>query len=55
MKKISIVIPVYFNESNLPDTVPQLLSLEENLPGYRLELVFVDDGSGDRSLALLVD
>ena len=53
MKKISIVIPVYFNESNLPDTVPQLLSLEEKLPGYSLELVFVDDGSGDRSLDVL--
>ncbi len=55
MKKISIVIPVYFNESNLPDTVPQLLSLEEKLPGYSLELVFVDDGSGDRSLDVLRD
>lgn len=53
MKKISIVIPVYFNETNLPDTVPQLLSLEEKLPGYSLELVFVDDGSGDRSLDVL--
>lgn len=53
MKKISIVIPVYFNESNLPDTVPQLLSLEAKLPGYALELVFVDDGSGDSSLNLL--
>lgn len=55
MKKISIVIPVYFNESNLPDTVPQLLSLEEKLPGYSLELVFVDDGSGDQSLSFLRD
>lgn len=53
MKKISIVIPVYFNESNLPDTVPQLLSLAEKLRGYSLELVFVDDGSGDRSLDVL--
>lgn len=55
MKKISIVIPVYFNESNLPDTVPQLLSLQEKLAGYSLELVFVDDGSGDRSLDVLRD
>lgn len=55
MKKISIVIPVYFNESNLPDTVPQLLSLGEKLPGYSLELVFVDDGSGDQSLSFLRD
>ncbi|RIK30709.1 MAG: glycosyltransferase [Anaerolineae bacterium] len=55
MKKISIVIPVYYNESNLADTIPQLLALEEKFPGYSLELVFVDDGSGDRSLNLLLD
>ncbi|MCC6499823.1 MAG: glycosyltransferase family 2 protein [Anaerolineales bacterium] len=55
MNKISIVVPVYFNEANLPDTIPQLLSLAEKLPGYSLELVFVDDGSGDRSLDLLLD
>lgn len=55
MKTISIVVPVYFNEQNLPDTIPQLLSLAEKLPGYSLELVFVDDGSGDRSLDLLLE
>ena len=55
MKKISIVVPVYYNEPNLLDTVPQLLALEAVLPGYTLELVFVDDGSGDRSLELLRD
>lgn len=54
-KTISIVVPVYFNEPNLPDTVPQLLALEDSLPGYNLELVFVDDNSEDRSLAILLD
>ena len=50
---LSIVVPVYFNELNLPDTIPQLLALEPHLTGMRLELVFVDDGSEDRSLAVL--
>lgn len=49
----SIVVPVYFNELNLEDTVPQLLALGNSLPGYDLELVMVDDGSGDRSLEIL--
>ena len=53
MKTISIVVPVYFNELNLPDTIPQLLALESQLPGWRMELVFVDDDSGDRSLEVL--
>lgn len=51
--KLSIVVPIYFNELNIPDTVPQLLALGDRLPKYDLELVFVDDGSGDRSLDLL--
>jgi dolichol-phosphate mannosyltransferase len=55
MKTFSIVVPVYFNGSNLPETIPQLLALEERLDGYCLELIFVDDGSGDDSLAVLLE
>jgi len=55
MKTFSIVIPVYYNELNLPDTIPHLLGLAQKFPDYRLELVFVDDGSGDRSLEILLD
>ncbi len=55
MKTFSIVVPVYFNELNLPDTIPQLLALSERLPGYRLELVFVEDGSQDQSLNILLE
>ena len=56
MKKvISIVVPVYFNEPNLPETIPQLLALEKKLTDYELELVFVDDGSRDRSLSILLE
>jgi dolichol-phosphate mannosyltransferase len=51
----SIVVPVYFNELNLPDTIPALLALAPQLPAYDLELVFVDDGSGDRSLDVLLE
>lgn len=54
-KIISIVIPVYYNELNLPDTIPQLLALEAMLEGYKLELVFVDDDSKDQSLAILLE
>jgi dolichol-phosphate mannosyltransferase len=55
MKTFSIVVPVYYNELNLPDTIPHLLGLAEKLIDYQLELVFVDDGSGDRSLDTLRD
>jgi len=51
--KLSIVIPVYYNEENLPDTIPRLLALRDKI-SYELELVFVDDGSKDRSLEILL-
>jgi polyisoprenyl-phosphate glycosyltransferase len=51
--KLSIVVPVYYNELNLPDTIPNLLSLREKI-SHELELVFVDDGSKDRSLEILL-
>jgi polyisoprenyl-phosphate glycosyltransferase len=54
MKVFSIIIPVYFNELNLPDTIPRLLELTHILRDYVLELIFVDDGSGDRSLDILL-
>jgi len=55
MKTFSIIIPVYYNELNLPDTVPQLLRLKDKLPDYNFELIFVDDGSNDQSLGILLD
>jgi dolichol-phosphate mannosyltransferase len=54
MKTFSIIVPVYYNELNLPETIPQLLGLSQEMPGYHLELVFVNDGSGDRSLDILL-
>ncbi len=48
--KLSIVVPIYFNEKNIPVTYPRLADLEKRIPDIQLELIFVDDGSGDNSL-----
>ncbi|MHB9035548.1 MAG: glycosyltransferase family 2 protein [Armatimonadota bacterium] len=53
--KFSILVPIYYNEPNIPYTVPQLKALEDSLPDFELEFVFVDDGSGDDSLRLLLE
>ena len=45
---ISVVIPVYRNEANVPDLLRALASLHADLGGA-LEVVFVVDGSPDRS------
>jgi len=52
VKKLSIVIPVYFNAESLPTLVTRIVALEHELlsKNMTLELIFVDDGSGDTSL-----
>lgn len=56
-KTLSIVVPVYFNAGSLPSLFEELLKLEAQLKqrALRLELIFVDDGSKDESLARLLE
>ncbi len=50
----SLVIPVYRNEESIPDLLTALAGIDRALGGG-LEVVFVVDGSPDRSLARLVE
>jgi undecaprenyl-phosphate 4-deoxy-4-formamido-L-arabinose transferase len=52
--KISVVVPVYNEEGNLPELLRRLAAVLD-ASGNPYELVFVDDGSADRSLDLLKD
>lgn len=56
-KKLSIVIPVYFNADSLPRLFDEFIKLEFQLDEREvvLELIFVDDGSKDESLARLLE
>ncbi len=51
-RKVSVVVPVYNEEANLPRLLPRLVPVLEGL-GRPWEVVFVDDGSRDRSLEIL--
>ena len=50
----SIVIPIYNEQECLPELLTRLRSLMERLDGPA-EVVFVDDGSRDRSYGMIVD
>lgn len=51
---LSIVVPVFNEEESITETVRRLLALRDKLSQETdVELVFVDDGSKDRSLPLL--
>ena len=49
---LSIVIPVYNEELNLPTLFARLYPVLDKL-GRRYEIVFTNDGSADRSFELL--
>lgn len=50
--KLSVVIPIYNEEKNIAPLYEELQGVLHSLP-YDHEIVFVDDGSQDRSLELL--
>ena len=52
-KHISILIPAYNEEEVFPELKNRLISLRQNMPGYRLEFLFVNDGSRDLTMELV--
>ena len=56
-KKVSVVVPVYFNAPSLPALFNRLDNLNRELLGINLELevVAIDDGSKDDSFEILVE
>lgn len=49
---LSVVIPVYNEEANIPELLSRLAAMAAKL-GKPTELILVDDGSSDRSLEML--
>lgn len=54
MKKVSILIPAYNEQESLRLLYERLCVLMDAHPQYRWEVLFVNDGSRDNTLALLV-
>ena len=54
MKRISIVVPVYNEEENIEHFALSVEAVMEKLP-YAYEILFIDDGSRDRSREILLE
>src|SRR3954470_22694650 len=55
MPKLSVIMPCYFNEANMPVTTAELIANEKNFtPDITFEYIMVDDGSKDGTLAELL-
>jgi polyisoprenyl-phosphate glycosyltransferase len=53
MMSLTIVVPLFNEETVILHTINRLLSLKEKMPEYATELIFIDDGSTDSSLEIL--
>lgn len=53
MKKISIIIPAYNEEESLPFLYERLEKLMNEIKEYEFEVLFVNDGSKDKTIELI--
>lgn len=53
MTMLSVIVPVFQNAGSLPSLLERVRTVAKGLAGFETELIFVDDGSTDDSLALL--
>ena len=53
MKTITVLIPAYNEEAVLPQLFARLKDLQKMIKKYRLELLFINDGSSDDTLTMI--
>ncbi len=53
MKKISIIIPAYNEEESLPMLYERLNTLMKSMNNYEFEILFVNDGSKDKTIGII--
>lgn len=53
-KTLAVVIPIYNEQENLPELRRRLTAAYERLPDMAVETIYVNDGSGDGSLELML-
>ena len=53
MKKVTIIIPAYNEEDSLPFLKKRLNELINNIQEYEFEILFVNDGSKDKTLEII--
>ena len=55
MKKISVVIPMYYEEEVAQECYNRMNSILTKIENYEHEIIFVNDGSKDKTLEILED
>ena len=55
MKKLTVIIPCFNEEEALPIYYREMSKVMEEMPEVDTELLFIDDGSTDRTLGVMKD
>ena len=55
MKKILIIVPAYNEEESLPFLYERLTKLIDSIENYEFEVLFINDGSKDKTLEMIKD
>ncbi|MCG2791972.1 MAG: glycosyltransferase family 2 protein [Weeksellaceae bacterium] len=55
MKKISIVVPAFNEEENIPQIRQAVAEVFKSTSGYDYDIIFINDGSRDRTQSILED
>ena len=55
MKKISVVIPMYYEEEVAQECYNRISKVLKDISNYEYEIIFVNDGSKDKTLEILED
>ena len=53
--RITIIVPAYNEEDNLPNFLDETKKVTNNLEGYIWEFIFIDDGSNDSTWAVIAE
>lgn len=55
MKKVSVIVPMYYEEEVAEECYKRLKKVLEHINNYEYEIIFINDGSKDKTLGILVD
>lgn len=55
MKKISVIIPMYCEEKIIEECYTRLTNVLRKIEQYEYEMIFINDGSKDKTLELLIE
>ena len=53
IKELSIIFPLYNEEKRLKNTFTEIIKFKKRLKKRKIEIIFIDDGSDDKSKILI--